>query len=384
MSESATDPPVRVVVVARAAPAQSGISSFVETLMADEALRGEFAMVLLNTTRKAERRSGRLSVHSALEAVVDAARTFRAARQAEVVHLQAAMWPGLALVRALAICGAGRLAGARVLCHVHSGEINSGREEAFAPGPLARLLLRSLALVDAVLTVSDPGTRVLRRLVPGGRIETVDNAVRAEDFAPARLDGDRPRLLFVGALCHRKGVTDLVAALCLLRDRGVDRWDLEIVGGAAEVGEEEAESLRDVVRAAGWGNALTGVQRGAVLRERFRSADVFVLPSLAEGQPMVILEAMASGLPVVATRVGAVPDMVRDHIDGILVEPGEVAALAAALEELIGSPDLRKRMGASARARAEERFDVARLRRQMAGHYRAARSPQRAAAVRSR
>lgn len=359
---------IRVLIVARAAPAQSGVSTFVDTLLADEALRGEFELTLLNTTRTDERRSGGLSLRNAVEAVVDAARTFRAARRADVVHLQAAMWPAPALMRALAICAAGKLAGAGVLCHVHSGEINAGRDEAFAPGPLARLLLRALVLTDAVLTVAEPGTRALRRLVPGARVETVDNALAVATFARAPLDNPRPRLLFVGALCHRKGIADLMEALSTVRGE----WDLEIVGGAAEVGEQEAEEVRDQVRAAGLGHALIGVRRGAALHERFRAADVFVLPSLAEGQPMVILEAMATGLPVVATCVGAVPDVVRHGVDGLLVEPHDPPALAAALEALIGSPDLRRRMGAAARERAEQRYDVARLRRTLADEYRRA------------
>lgn len=364
----------RVVIVARAAPAQSGVSSFVEALLDDQVLQERFTLTLLNTTRTAERRSGLLSLENASQAVVDAVRTFRAARRADVVHLQAAMWPGLALVRALAICVAGRLAGAGVLCHVHSGEINSGRDEAFRPGPVARLLLRVLSVVDAVLTVSDPGTRVLRRLVPGARVETVDNAVHVRTFVPAALDGVPPRVLFVGALSYRKGVIDLVAALQALRARGIDDegWALEIVGGAAEVGEQEADAIRAVVREAGWGDSLVGVQRGADLHRHLRAADVFVLPSHAEGQPMAIIEAMASGLPVVATRVGAVPDMLRDGVDGLLVEPRDVPALAAALGRVIDSADLRQRMGASARARAEERYDVDRLREQLTGHYRVA------------
>lgn len=360
---------IRVLIVGRAAPAQSGISTFVETLLGDEALRAEFALTLLNTTRTAERRSGGLSLNNAVDAVVDVVRTFRAARRADVVHLQAAMWPGLALVRALAICAAGRLAGAGVLCHVHSGEINAGRAEAFSPGPLARLGLRALAGVDAVLTVSEPGTRVLRSLVPGARVETVDNALAVRDFARAPLDNPRPRLLFVGALCHRKGLADLVEALAKLGSR---EWDLEIVGGAAEVGEQEAEQIRSLIRSAGHGAALVGVRRGAALHERYRAADIFVLPSLAEGQPMVILEAMATGLPVVATCVGAVPDMVRDRIDGLLVQPHDPPALATALETLIGSGDLRRRMGTAARQRAEQRYDVARLSRRLAEEYRRA------------
>lgn len=355
----------RVLIVGRAAPAQSGISTFVETLLADDGLRDAYELTLLNTTRQAERRSGTVSGRNVVDALTDAARTFRRARRADVVHLQTALWPAPAMVRALATCAAGRLAGAGVLCHVHAGVI----AEAPTFGRGARLLLRTLALVDAVLTVSEPGTEALRRVVPRARVVTVDNAIDVHAFEPAPLDGDCPRLLYVGALSRKKGVIDLVAALELLREREPDGWDLQLVGGAAEVGDAEAEEIRSVVRAAGWGDALAGVHHGAALRERFRTADVFVLPSHEEGQPMTILEAMAAGLPVVATRVGAVPDMIREGVEGTLVDAHDVPALAAALGELVRSGHLRRRMGSAARARAEERYDGTRLRQQLAEEY---------------
>jgi glycosyltransferase involved in cell wall biosynthesis len=95
---------------------------------------------------------------------------------------------------------------------------------------------------------------------------------------------------------------------------------------------------------------------------RFYDAiDVLILPSINEGTPVSVIEALAAGRPAVATRVGGVPDVVRDGVDGFLVDPGDSDALAGRLAELSADPERRARMGAAGRARVVERYAVDRL-----------------------
>jgi len=93
----------------------------------------------------------------------------------------------------------------------------------------------------------------------------------------------------------------------------------------------------------------------------YRLFDAFVLPSVTEGTPVSAIEALASGTPVVANRVGGVPDVVRDGVDGFLVEPGDVQGAAERIAALAGDADLRVRMGDAGRARVVERYAVSRL-----------------------
>ena len=94
------------------------------------------------------------------------------------------------------------------------------------------------------------------------------------------------------------------------------------------------------------------------------SIDAFVLPSLAEGMPMALIEAMAAGKAVVATSVGSVPVLVQDRKNGLLVKPGDVAGLTSALRHVIGDRDLRARLGRNARCTVESRFSAAAMTKQ--------------------
>ena len=93
----------------------------------------------------------------------------------------------------------------------------------------------------------------------------------------------------------------------------------------------------------------------------YAAFDALILPSANEGTPVSAIEALAGGRPVVATDVGGVPDVVRDGVDGFLVEPGDVDALADRLAELAADPELRRRMGEAGSASVRERYSVERL-----------------------
>ncbi len=159
-------------------------------------------------------------------------------------------------------------------------------------------------------------------------------------------------LLFLGRLERAKGVFDLVDALVELRATHPDvRLVLagDDVDGLGRYAEERG--VADAVHLAGW----VGPEQKRALLD---SAAVFVLPSYAEGSPISLLEAMAAGLPSVATAVGGIPDVVADGVNGMLVEPGDVAMLARVLRKLLDDRMLRARLGTAARETVRLRFDA--------------------------
>jgi glycosyltransferase involved in cell wall biosynthesis len=215
--------------------------------------------------------------------------------------------------------------------------------------------LITLRRANRVIALTSREARYLERLgVAHERIAVIPNGVDMEEFAPVRAamrEGDDVRILFAGR-CYpqQKGLEVLLDAMAFLRDDA--RIRLRIVGedwGGHSV-------IRSMARSHGIKDRITllgRVDRPSLIEE-FQSADVFVLPSLFDSFPIAILEAMAAGLPVVATRVGGVPDIVEDGRTGVLVDPGDAKALAGALRGLASDGSARREMGRRGRERARQ------------------------------
>ena len=172
--------------------------------------------------------------------------------------------------------------------------------------------------------------------------------------------GRRPgafRVLYLGYMGRAKGTLDLVDAAAELCRKHPDLF-FDLVGDELQIGElgpikSRIESLglndRVVMHA-----AVTGSAKTSFLRE----ADLFVYPSHHEGMPVAVLEAMASGLAIVATRVGGLPDLLGEGTNGMLVEPGQPGQIASALEELYLNDALHRSMMEKSRTIACERYDL--------------------------
>jgi glycosyltransferase involved in cell wall biosynthesis len=246
-----------------------------------------------------------------------------------------------------------RAARVPVVSHLH---IENHFRPATAP-LLRRADNASARLCAKLIAVSEDTRRAYERQGYPRRIDVVHNGVAPRDASAdgvrseLGIPGDAPLVGEVGRLCDVKGQRELIAALAELP--GVHAVlvgaDLEQGGAYLRVLEREADAagVRDRVVFAG--------RRDDVERV-LEAIDVFALPSWTEGLPLVALEAMAHGRPVVATPVGGTPEVVVDGETGILVPPRDARALAGALRRLLEDADLRARMGAAGRARVQERF----------------------------
>ena len=188
--------------------------------------------------------------------------------------------------------------------------------------------------------------------IPDGRVHVVHPGVDQALFRPAeRRRSGPPRLLFVGGDFERKGGGDLLEAVA-----GLDEpFELHLVTGAPPWDESGGELERPGV------HVHTSLRpRSAELVELYRQADVFVLPSRGDCFPQVVAEAMACGLPVVASDVGAVSEMVRDGFNGCLVPPRSPRSLRAVLRRLLREPHLRHALGARSLELARSRHDARR------------------------
>jgi glycosyltransferase involved in cell wall biosynthesis len=238
----------------------------------------------------------------------------------------------------------------RVLFHLHSSSYLTYYER--APRWVKAWMRELVEESDAFVCLSESWRQAYRRAFPKARPHVVPNVV--EPGLGPRTEtrpSDRPlRLLYLGMITPGKGIFDLVGALHRIQKQWAGRVEL-IVGGEGELKRLETLvrdlGLTEHVHCVGW---VTGEKKTALLRQ----ADVFVLPSYAEGMPMSILEAMSYGLPILSTTVGGIPEVVTDGGNGFLVEPGDEAALAARIDRWLADPTLIDRMSerASAQARA--------------------------------
>lgn len=162
-------------------------------------------------------------------------------------------------------------------------------------------------------------------------------------------------ILCVGRLCEAKAQAVLIAAVAELRRRTRLSLRLRLVGaGPAE------DSLRTEVARHGLDNVVAfegGVGQDRI-RDFYREADCFVLPSFAEGIPVVLMEAMAMEIPVVATWITGIPELIRSPEEGTLVPPGDALALCDAIQEILNDDQRARRMGRAARRRIEEQYQL--------------------------
>jgi glycosyltransferase involved in cell wall biosynthesis len=216
-------------------------------------------------------------------------------------------------------------------------------------------LTRPLTTVTICVSEHDRVTGVRAGTCSSERTVVIRNAVAPETAPRPRHDRPRPLLVSIGRLKAPKDFITLVRALALLP---ADSFDALIVGDGPDRPALEAElrllGIEDRVRLAG--------ERDDV-RALLADADLFVLSSLSEGLPVSVLEAMAAELPVVASRVGGVPEVVVDGENGFLVPPRDPRELAVALKRLVDDGDLRRHLGAVGRVRAETRFNLNGFRR---------------------
>jgi glycosyltransferase involved in cell wall biosynthesis len=214
--------------------------------------------------------------------------------------------------------------------------------------------------VDAVVAVS----QAVADQIENSDVEVIYAGVLVSPTLTQKTGPGRELILgTAGRLVKLKGIEFLLEAAALLRPE-FPSLQVEIAGSGPELEDLKAEVVRlglgDHVRFLGWIDDLTSTLRGW---------DVFVMPSLEEGFPTAALNAMASGIPVVAAAVGGVPELIEDGVSGLLVRPRDVTSLAAALRLLLRQQDVRSRMGEVGFERVRDHFSARQMAAKFAGLY---------------
>src|SRR6266508_5750579 len=339
------------------------------TLVAGSLARGEDSMAFVAEARgvdvvRIDELGREISPLRDLVATLRLARLIRRERP-DILHTHTAKAGTVGRVAAL-------LAGRHrppIVVHTFHGHVLRGY---FGPvrSLVFRLLERWLAGHTTALIAVSPQVRddlVALRVAPPERFVVIRLGIELGERVAGAGDGrvesrrylgippDRFAVGWIGRMTAVKRTDDVLVAFKRLRDEGVDAVLCLVGDGPDRLQLERRAHELGVMR----DTLFLGYQNDVA--EYFAAFDAFMLPSANEGTPVTTIEALAAGTPVVATRVGGVPDVVRDGEDGFLVDPGDVDELAERLAALAHDPALRKRMGAAGRERVLPRYAVERL-----------------------
>lgn len=306
--------------------------------------------------------NGWVKIFTALKAWVRVAVLLRKL-DAPLVHVQtasrASFW------RKAVVCLMARAAGRPYIVHLHGGGFSRFYEHEC--GSIGRRLIRSiLAHAALVIALSEEWRERLLKISPTARVEVLHNAVRIPVAECPRPGADRSStLLFLGHLLPDKGIYELVNAFAQIAKRFPD---LKLVLG----GVGQADAVRKLAGQLGVGDRveLPGWLGPESKSAALAASTIFLLPSYHEGMPMALLEAMSWGVPVIATPVGGIPQIVTHEVNGLLIPPADVAALTTAIERLLQDPALRVRLGNAARTTIVAGFSLEDAMRKLDNIYR--------------
>lgn len=342
-------------------PPVGGMSTYYQMLLGSSiTTQVNLTFIQSSSQKRSLSSTGKVTLSNLFFAVLDVWHFTRAlfSHRPEIVHIGTAA--GLSFVKNGLLVWVAKALGYPVLLHPHCSlsSLYDGHSKSWH-----RFFSRVFHSTAGVIAISAEWSR-LNEILPGQTVYFLPNAVDLKLYREAAdlhlagtAHGTPVKILYLGNIGKAKGSFDLIQAAARVRALGLD-IQVNLVGEELTVGEKS--QLDESIRLARLGEAVTLQEPacGEVKLGYLKDADIFVHPSYAEGMPMAVLEAMACGLPVVATRVGGIPELVISGKNGLLVEPGQTDQLAEALITLAKDGALRQSMGEAGYALAREKYDL--------------------------
>ncbi len=245
-----------------------------------------------------------------------------------------------------------KLFSSKIIIHLHG----KGIKEAADRSPFIRRLYKKTFNNVNLICLSQNLTNDIETIYDSKPF-ILANGIEINNIFPFnKADNKIPTLIFLSNLSLSKGIQTFVNSLAELRNQNI-LFSVKIVGDSMDYTIEEtkkfikAKGLSDQVK-------VLGPKFGKEKIDHLSQADIFVLPSFNECFPLTILEAMQVGLPIVATKIGGIPDMIKDNVEGLLIDLNKPNDLSEKLKSLILDPDLRKRLGKNAQERFNSQFTI--------------------------
>lgn len=339
------------VLVIGPGPAQiGGVTTFIQILVSSPTIAEKYELIRLDTTRAPRHlgREGRFSLVNLRYFLCQTVQLISVGLRQRPCLMHLPVTSRLAFWKAAAYILIGRAMGIKVVAHLHGGMFD--RYFRGSSKPVQRLIGWALSQADVVIALSKRWQRFLIEEVRQDlNVEVVRNTVDPVFAEASKQDRDgcdrcSNEVLFVGGLGQRKGVFDILQAVPIVHAVHPDVVFIFAGGEAARGDRDEIDRCCDEARLDGAVHFL-GPVTGPAKLQLFQRAALFILPSHGENLPYALLEALAVGLPVVTTPVGAIPEIIEDGNNGFLIQPGDYAALARCIIQLLEDEPLRQRMG---------------------------------------
>lgn len=354
---SAKEEKMRVLMIGPGENVGGGISALVETILPE--LRRKVEVLYFPTVvNRSLMDCGKVTIKNLIIAGSQYIRYLYAMvlNRPNIIHLHTSQ--GYGWLKDTFYLWVSRLFGCRIVLHMHGGNFDNYYNE--SPRPIQLYTLGNLKLADLIVTVSHEWEDRIKKILPNGKVVSLLNCIDLDELRPKN-DGndqkDRVFAIFLGRVGPLKGAMDLIESLGILQSRDLilHTW---ILGGEEQNGDmKRAQTKIDELGLSGKCELLGNVGRDRK-NQLLIESNVFILPSYYECLPISILEAMAAGLPIIATPVGGIPEVVKEGENGFLVLPGDINTLAERIERIVIDRKLRKVMGNKSREIAEQILDV--------------------------
>jgi glycosyltransferase involved in cell wall biosynthesis len=355
---------LRILVSGHLPPPLGGVATYYQSLL-NSSLPQQVDLCFVETSsqRRTLSQSGIFTFSNLISAITDCGRFTKAVikHRPQLTHIGTAF--GLSYVKHSVCVLIARLFGSRVLLHPHCGFSALYTNQ---PRWWQWFFRRIIRFTNGVVSLSSEWNQLIT-IVPGCAVYYLPNAIDLTAYRTATLkrrvvEQNPPllKVLYLGYLGKAKGSFDLVEAAKEILAKNIP-VKIDLVG--EELAKGEVERLKKQIDQTGLGNvvSLHPPVIGSKKIEMLLEADIFIYPSYGEGMPIAVIEAMASGLPIISTRVGGLPDLVKDGINGILVEAGHPDQLVRAILYLSLNPDQRFAMQMNSFQSAINNFDIEKL-----------------------
>lgn len=352
---------IRVLISGHLPPPIGGMGTYYQLLLNSSLAKYiNYRFVQTSSQKRNLANSGRFTIVNLASAIRDCAKFTQAilSFRPQVAHIGTAF--GLSFLKNSYCVLLARLLRKKVLLHPHCSLSYLYTDRSKSWQWFFRQVIR---WTDGIVVLSNEWLQ-LKKIIPDINVYLLPNAINPTDFLNiyehriSYANRNSPiSILYLGYLGKAKGTFDLIEAVQLILDRGIT-VSFNLVGSELTPGEMELIKQKIATLTLQKSIKLFAPVLGDEKLTLFENADIFIYPSYHEGIPMAVLEAMASGLPIIATKVGGLPDLVKDDINGVMVNPGHPNELADAICFLLQNKTRRLEMGKNSRQFVVEKFNI--------------------------